>query len=89
MKREFIYEQRQTTSGMMAFMVVVSCVALLAAIIAFFKYGWFSSLGLLIAGSIAFALSRLFDLIGDLFASIHYQDEGGKTRSAEKAQPQT
>jgi hypothetical protein len=74
---------------MKAFMVVVSCVALIAAIFAFLKYGWFSGLGLLISSSVAFALSQLYDLVGDLFATIHSQDKSSNPGSTKQAQLET
>jgi hypothetical protein len=83
MKREFIYERRQTASRMEAVMLVVTGVALIGAIFAFLRYGWLASLGLLILGSVAYGLSRVFDLIGDLFASIAKSDEGPLPRSKE------
>jgi CHASE2 domain-containing sensor protein len=75
MKREFIYERRQTAGRMEAVTILVTGVALVGSIFAFLSYGWLPSLGLLILGSVAFALSRLFNLIGDLFASIHSTNE--------------
>ncbi len=55
-------------------MLVVTVVAVVGAILALLHYGWLASLGLLILGSVAFAQSRLFDLIGDLFASLDKSD---------------
>lgn len=84
MEPEFSYERRQAAGRMEASMVLVSVVALLGAIFAFLYYGWLPSLGLLLLGSVAFALSRLFDLIGDLFASLDKSDGRTKPRAAEK-----
>lgn len=89
MKRELICERRQMADRMEAVMVVVTGVALIGSILAFLSYGWLPSLGLLIPGSVAIAVSRLFDLIGDLYASIHSMDESTKLRPAESAPHET
>jgi hypothetical protein len=34
----------------------------------FLRYGWLAGLTLSVLGALAFGLSRLFDLLGDLFA---------------------
>jgi hypothetical protein len=68
-KREFVHERSQTAAQMMAIMMMVCVVSLFGAIFAFIKFGWFPALTLLILASIAYGLSRLFDLIGDLFDS--------------------
>ena len=84
MKREFIYERRQSAERMEAVMLVVSGVTLIAAFFALLSYGWLPGLGLLILGSVAFALSRLFDLISDLFAAIRGLDESTKSQPPER-----
>ncbi len=89
MKREFIYERRQTAGRMEAIMIVTSGVALCAAVVGLVRYGWLSSLTLLILASIAYALSVVFDLIGDLFASIDKPDEGGPSRHPESTPHQS
>jgi len=86
MEREFIYERRQTAGRMEAVMLVVSVVASIGAIFALFRHGWLPSLGLLVLGSVAFALSRLFALLGDLFNSICRPDDGTKPPASERAQ---
>ena len=68
---------------MEAVMLMVAAVALVAAVFAFIGYGWLPGVGLLILSSIAFALSRLFDLIGDLFGSIGGAEASAKPRPAE------
>ena len=78
MKRESIYERRQTADRMEAMMLVVAAVAVAGSLFALLRYGWLPALELLILGSVAFAVSRLFDLIGDLFASIRSLDKKEK-----------
>jgi hypothetical protein len=85
MKYEFIYERSQTAGRMEAVMLIVTVVALVAAVFAFLNYGWLPSLGFLVLSSIAFALSRLFDLIGDLFNSPNVPQERAKSIPAEQA----
>jgi len=83
MKREDIYERSQTAGKMEAVMLIVTAVALVAAVFAFIGYGWLPALELLVLGLIAFALSRLFDLIGDLFGSMERPEECAKARAVE------
>lgn len=86
MKRELIYERRQTADRMEAVMLVASAVALIGAIFAFLSYDWFPGLCLMVMASIAFAVSRLFDLIGDLFASASKHDNGPEPLGTEKGE---
>ena len=83
MNREFLYERRQTASRMEAVMLGASALAALAAVFAFFRGGLLSSAGLLLTGLLAFGLARVFDLLGDLFLSIHSSDENAKPQAAE------
>ena len=80
MKREFNYERSQAAGQMEAVMLVVSVVAMVGAIFAFLSYGWLPSLALLILSSMAFAVSKLFDLIGDLFGTTDAREEVAKPR---------
>lgn len=89
MKREFIYERRQTAGRMEAVMLGVTAAALVGALFAFLNYGWLPSLGLLILGSVAFGLSQIFDLLGDLFAWLNELDGSRKPRATEDAQSET
>jgi hypothetical protein len=68
MKREDLYERRQAASRMGAVMLIVTAVCLFAAMFGFLRYGWLAGLTLSVLGALAFGLSRLFDLLGDLFA---------------------
>jgi hypothetical protein len=74
MKRELIYERRQAAGRMEAVMLFTTAVALIGAILAFLTYGWWPALELFILGLIAYALSRVFDLLDTLFASIGKPD---------------
>lgn len=75
MKRELLYEHHQKANGMEAKMVIVAGMAVMAAIFALASRSWMPSVGFLILGALAFALSRVFDLLGDLFAAIHSLEE--------------
>jgi len=75
MDREARYERREAVARMHTNMVIVAGVAVLAAVLALFQYGWLPSLGLLILGGIAFGLSQVFDLLGEVLASM---DSGSK-----------
>ena len=69
MKSEVLHERRASASRMEAVMLVVTVICVLAAAFAFLHSGWMPSLGFLALGSLAFGLSRVFDLLGELFAS--------------------
>lgn len=84
MKYEVIYERSQTAGRMEAVMLIVTAIALVAAVFAFIGgSGWLAGLILLVLSSIAFALSRLFDLIGDLFGSMGAPRESAKPQATE------
>lgn len=51
-------------------MIIASAIAVIGAVFAFLYYGWLPSLAFLILGAIAFGVSRLFDMIVDLFSTI-------------------
>ncbi len=68
-RREFVYERIQKAGRMETIMALVTVIAVIGAIFALLSYGWWPSLALLILGSLAFALSKLFELMGDLFAT--------------------
>ncbi len=70
-------------------MIAVSAIAVLAAIFALLSQGWLPSLLLLILGALAFALSCVFDLLGDLFASIDRRDGSAKQRVEEASKTET
>jgi hypothetical protein len=69
MKPEYIYERRQAAYRMEAVMLVASVVGMVAAVVAFFNYGWLPGFAFLLLGIIAYALSRVFDLLADLLAT--------------------
>ena len=59
-------------------MLVVSGVSVLAAVFALLSYGWLAGIVVVILGAIAFALSRVFDLLGHLFAAVEWPETGTK-----------
>lgn len=65
-------------------MLAVSGISIVVAVFALLSQGWLSGIAVLILGTIAFALSRVFDLLGDLFASIQSSDESTTPRSEVK-----
>ena len=83
MKRELLYERRQMALRMEARLVVVAGISVVAAIFAL-RAGWLPSVGFLILGALAFALSRVFNLLADLFASIHSSDESTNVASVKE-----
>ncbi len=76
MKREVRYEQRQSAGRMEAALLGVTAVAGLGGIFAFLNYGWLAGLVVWISGALAFALSRLFELISELFAALDEASRG-------------
>jgi len=83
MKREVIYERSKRANEMAAVMLIVTVVALVTAVFAFIRYGWLPGVTLLVLSSIAFALSHLFDLIGDLFGSMERPEECAKAKATQ------
>ena len=84
MKPESIYERRQAADRMETVMLMVAAVAVVGSIFALARYGWLPCLELLILGSLAFGLSRLFDLIGGIYASIQSDQ---REKAADKSPP--
>jgi hypothetical protein len=89
MNSEERYERRDAAGRMNASMVIVASVAVFAAILAFLRYGWLPSLGFLILGAIAFALSQVFDLLGDLVGSSDQPEKRAMPPVKERAQHET
>ncbi len=85
MKPERLYERRQSAGRMEAAMIVLSIVGIVAGLFAFLSYGWSPALTLILLGAIAFALSRVFDLLADLLASVGGLEEAKKQNQSEKA----
>jgi hypothetical protein len=77
-KYEFTYERSQAAGQMEMIMLLVAVVTVVAAIFAFMNYGWLAGLSLVVLSSITYALSRLFELIGDLFGSMNGAEESAK-----------
>ena len=65
---------------------MVAGISVLAAIFAFVRSGWLPGVRFLILGALAFALSRVFYLLADLFASIHSSDESPSVASVKVEQ---
>lgn len=70
MKREYIHEQRQSADRMEAFMVAVSFVGGVAAILALMSYGLALGLCAVLLSLIAYSISRLFHLFSELFGCV-------------------
>jgi len=75
-KREFIYERCQTAGQVGAIMMIVAIIGGIGALLALINYGWWPALALFILSALAFGLSRLSDLIGDLFGLIEREPKG-------------
>ena len=84
MKPEDAYERTQSADRMDAVMVITSAIGAIAAIIALFSHGWLAGLGLFLLSMIAFAMSRVFDLLADLLASVGKLEESKKPGRSEK-----
>lgn len=71
MKPENQYEERRAANRMESIMIMSTVAALVAAIFAFLYQGWIPGVGLLLLGSLAFGLSRLFAMIEHLMGALH------------------
>jgi len=93
MKREVRYERRHAADRMEAFLLGVTAVAGAGGIFAFLNYGVLAGLAMWVLSALAFALSRLFELIGELFRALDEAGEGttprGTGESPNKAQLST
>lgn len=68
MKPKQVYERRQAAEQMEALLVILSAIGAIAAVFAFLCYGWWPGLALFLLSGIAFALSRVFELLAELLA---------------------
>lgn len=69
---------------MEAVMIIASVAGTVTAIVVLFTRGWLAGLSLLLLSVIAFALSRVFDLLADLLASVGRFEESKKASRSEK-----
>jgi hypothetical protein len=84
MKFEYTYEQRQSAGRMEALMLVTGGIGAVAAVWVLFTSGRFASLALFLLSLIAFGLSRVFDLLGDVLGSISRVEESLKPSPSAK-----
>jgi hypothetical protein len=84
MKYEDIYERSQSAGRMEAVMICASAIGAIAAIVALLSYGWLAGLSLFLLSVIAFALSRVFDLLANLLTSVGRFEESKKPNRSEK-----
>ena len=69
---------------MEAVMLIASIFGTITAILMFLKYGWLPGLAVFLLSLIAFALSRVLDLLADVLGSIGRVEESIKQRSSKK-----
>jgi hypothetical protein len=84
MKYEDINERSQSAGRMEAVMIFASAIGAIAAIVALLSYGWLAGLSLFLLSVIAFAMSRVFDLLADLLTSVGRFEESKKPNRSEK-----
>jgi hypothetical protein len=82
MKPEHNYERRQSAGRMEAVMLIASVFGTITAILMVLNYGWLPGLAVFLLSLIVFALSRVFDLLGDVLGSICRVEESIKQRSS-------
>jgi len=82
MKREVLFERREQASRTEAVMWLIVAVSVIAAIFAFLNLGWLAALGFLLVGGLAYGVSRVLELIGEVFASIHALEASTQERTA-------
>lgn len=85
MNREQSYERSEIAGRMEVVMYIVTGVSVLAGVFAFLYYGWLLALGFLILGALAFGLGRVFELLGELFASSGVTERKATVLAAEGA----
>jgi hypothetical protein len=75
-----VFEHRRSADRMAAVMLVASVLGMVTAVVAFLSYGWMPGFGFFLLSLIAYALSRVFDLLGELLAAAGQggQQEPGK-----------
>ena len=56
-------------------MVIASAMGTIASVVVLFTHGWLPGLGLFLLSVIAFAMSRVFDLLADLMTSVGRLEE--------------
>jgi len=65
-------------------MILASAIGAIAAIITFLSHGWLAGFSLFLLSVIAFAMSRVFDLLADLLTSVGRFEESKKPIRSEK-----
>ena len=84
MKYEEIYQRSQSAGRMEAVMILASAIGAIASIVTLLSYGWLAGFSLFLLSVIAFAMSRVFDLLADLLTSVGKFEESKKPNRSEK-----
>jgi hypothetical protein len=84
MKPNPLYEKRQSADRMESILAAASVLGGIVAVVVLFTHGWLSSLVLLLLSLIVFGLSRVFDLLGSMLASIGRMEEHMKSEAPKK-----
>ena len=83
MKREDVYQRQQSASRLEAVLLVTGLVSIVAAVLAFLGYGILASLVFLILGIIAFSISKVLDLLGDLCGLLRKRESTVQSSNSE------
>lgn len=75
MKYDQIYERRESANRMGAVLLFASVAGCVTAALMLLAYGWLIGLSVLLISVITFALSRLFDLLGEMLDCIGRVEE--------------
>lgn len=78
------YEKCQAADRMEAILAAASVLGGIAAVVVLLTHGWLPSLFLLLVSLIVFGLSRVFDLLGGLLASVGRMEERMKAEAPKK-----
>lgn len=80
MKRESIYERRESAGRIEVILVVASACGAVAAVLAFLRYGVVLGVLAFLPSVMAFGMSRLVDMISELLACVGRIEEDLKPR---------
>lgn len=76
------YEQCQSADRMEAILAIASVLGSVVAVWVLFTHGWLASLVTIFMSLIAFALSRVFDLLAGTLAAIGRMEEHVKSEAS-------
>ncbi len=89
MKYDSIYERRQSAGKMEVVLLAASALGAVAAVFILLEYGWVLATVVFLLSLIAYAVSRLFDLLSDLFGCVGRLEEDLRGSQKRKDEPES